>query len=191
MSTLDSSSLLLQLLHCFIIPSVPPPDMCSSLPTSTTNDDSLEWVGDTIVDRSVSIIGKWKAWQGTNVLPPPDETSTVSAARRLTQSTVPCMTTTMSFRMKIPKGIQHVVILAYILFLNSAISSSIPSQTTLQTVQTQDHAWDDPPAPDSCNNLMFFRLATLLQHWPNTRYPHGKFDSIVNKSCPPIFVSWS
>ncbi|KEP52960.1 putative transmembrane protein [Rhizoctonia solani 123E] len=42
--------------------------------------------------------------------------------------------------------------------------------------------WDAPPAGDSYDNQIFFRLATLLQHWPNTRYPSGA--SIVPGTIP-------
>ncbi|KAH7345616.1 hypothetical protein B0J17DRAFT_713173 [Rhizoctonia solani] len=35
-------------------------------------------------------------------------------------------------------------------------------------------SWDAPPAGDSYDNQIFFRLATLLQLWPNTRYPSGE-----------------
>ncbi|CAE6406913.1 unnamed protein product [Rhizoctonia solani] len=42
--------------------------------------------------------------------------------------------------------------------------------------------WDAPPADDSYDNQIFFRLATLLQHWPNTRYPSGA--SIVPGAIP-------
>ncbi|KAJ1302029.1 hypothetical protein OPQ81_000864 [Rhizoctonia solani] len=42
--------------------------------------------------------------------------------------------------------------------------------------------WDAPPADDSYDNQIFFRLATLLQHWPNTRYPSGA--SIVPGTIP-------
>ncbi|KAG8698078.1 hypothetical protein FRC08_006148 [Ceratobasidium sp. 394] len=34
--------------------------------------------------------------------------------------------------------------------------------------------WDAPPPDNRSDNLVFFRLATLLQHWPNTRYPSGQ-----------------
>ncbi|KAF8734506.1 hypothetical protein RHS02_06813, partial [Rhizoctonia solani] len=37
-----------------------------------------------------------------------------------------------------------------------------------------EQLWDSPPSDDSYDNQIFFRLATLLQHWPNTRYPSGK-----------------
>ncbi|KAF8752958.1 hypothetical protein RHS01_07259, partial [Rhizoctonia solani] len=32
-----------------------------------------------------------------------------------------------------------------------------------------EQLWDSPPSDDSYDNQIFFRLATLLQHWPNTR----------------------
>ncbi|CAE6411905.1 unnamed protein product [Rhizoctonia solani] len=43
-------------------------------------------------------------------------------------------------------------------------------------------SWDAPPADDNYDNQIFFRLATLLQHWPNTRYPSGA--SIVPGTIP-------
>ncbi|CAE6405771.1 unnamed protein product [Rhizoctonia solani] len=53
---------------------------------------------------------------------------------------------------------------------------AIISQTSGQ------RSWDAPPPDDSYNNQIFFRLATLLQHWPNTRYPSGS--SIVPGTVP-------
>ncbi|KAG8694407.1 hypothetical protein FRC08_008514 [Ceratobasidium sp. 394] len=41
---------------------------------------------------------------------------------------------------------------------------------------------DSSPSPDSTDNLIFFRLATLLQQWPNTRYPHSQ--SVVPGTIP-------
>ncbi|CAE7141515.1 unnamed protein product [Rhizoctonia solani] len=47
---------------------------------------------------------------------------------------------------------------------------------------TRQQSWDAPPTEDSYDNQIFFRLATLLQHWPNTRYPSGA--SIVPGTIP-------
>ncbi|CAE6456757.1 unnamed protein product [Rhizoctonia solani] len=47
---------------------------------------------------------------------------------------------------------------------------------------SEQRLWDAPPADDSYDNQIFFRLATLLQHWPNTRYPSGA--SIVPGTVP-------
>ncbi|QRV81965.1 hypothetical protein RhiJN_09980 [Ceratobasidium sp. AG-Ba] len=42
--------------------------------------------------------------------------------------------------------------------------------------------WGTPPSNDQSANLIFYRLATLLQHWPNTRYPSGQ--SVVPGTVP-------
>ncbi|KAG8715797.1 hypothetical protein FRC11_014792, partial [Ceratobasidium sp. 423] len=47
---------------------------------------------------------------------------------------------------------------------------------------SEQRPWDAPPTDDSYDNQIFFRLATLLQHWPNTRYPSGA--SIVPGTVP-------
>lgn len=71
------------------------------------------------------------------------------------------------------EAIKRITILIYFL-VNPGLTYSANTQVILQKAQAQDHAWDTAPSLDSSNNLIFFRLATLLQHWPNTRYPLGE-----------------
>lgn len=55
--------------------------------------------------------------------------------------------------------------------------SGAGSQAPLSTgarPQEDHRPWDAPPRSEDADNLMFFRLATLMQLWPNTRYPSGK-----------------
>ncbi|KAF8604154.1 hypothetical protein BDV93DRAFT_441154 [Ceratobasidium sp. AG-I] len=78
--------------------------------------------------------------------------------------------------------LQRLTTLVCIVLASSAFSVSPNSQVTLQKVQAQDRAWETPPSSDSSDNLIFFRLATLLQHWPNTRYPLGQ--SVVLGTIP-------
>ncbi|KAH7345594.1 hypothetical protein B0J17DRAFT_43963 [Rhizoctonia solani] len=66
------------------------------------------------------------------------------------------------------------------------VAQAIPSQLNGQRL------WDAPPADDSYDNQIFFRLATLLQHWPNTRYPSGA--SVVPGIIPvgtTLYHGWS
>ncbi|QRV81964.1 hypothetical protein RhiJN_09979 [Ceratobasidium sp. AG-Ba] len=53
---------------------------------------------------------------------------------------------------------------------------------TLTTPRNDYLPWDTPPSDNQTDNLIFFRLATLLQHWPNTRYPSGQ--SVVLGTVP-------
>ncbi|KAG9091764.1 hypothetical protein FRC07_011789, partial [Ceratobasidium sp. 392] len=62
----------------------------------------------------------------------------------------------------------------------SLIPPELSSQTPLvglergPSLQTGTIPWDAPPSNEQSSSLIFFRLATLLQHWPNTRYPNGQ-----------------
>jgi hypothetical protein len=56
---------------------------------------------------------------------------------------------------------------------NTPIQKPFASQAVVFQPSEQ-RPWDAPPPDDSYDNQIFFRLATLLQHWPNTRYPSGE-----------------
>ncbi|KDN36720.1 hypothetical protein RSAG8_10649, partial [Rhizoctonia solani AG-8 WAC10335] len=65
-------------------------------------------------------------------------------------------------------------------FVSGSVVHDVPIQKPFLAVtqpslsqSNEQRSWDAPPADDSYDNQIFFRLATLLQHWPNTRYPSG------------------
>ncbi|KAF8699832.1 hypothetical protein RHS03_06869, partial [Rhizoctonia solani] len=68
--------------------------------------------------------------------------------------------------------------------VSSSAVSGTPAQKPLRLSQgtISQPGWDSSPSEDSYDNHIFFRLATLLQHWPNTRYPSGS--SIIPGSIP-------
>ncbi|KAG9106036.1 hypothetical protein FRC07_009015 [Ceratobasidium sp. 392] len=75
----------------------------------------------------------------------------------------------------------NVAVVASLAVLRTAVvSSPIVVQAPLEV--TIHRSWDSPPASDSSDNLLFFRLASLLQHWPNSRYPHSL--SVVRGTIP-------
>ncbi|CAE7107766.1 unnamed protein product [Rhizoctonia solani] len=68
-------------------------------------------------------------------------------------------------------------------FASGSVIGDVSVQKPLVApLPTGQRSWDAPPAEDSYDNLIFFRLATLLQHWSNTRYPSGA--SIVPGTIP-------
>ncbi|QRW23328.1 hypothetical protein RhiXN_08364 [Rhizoctonia solani] len=68
--------------------------------------------------------------------------------------------------------------------VSSSAVSGTPAQKPLRLSQgtISQPGWDSSPSEDSYDNHIFFRLATLLRHWPNTRYPSGS--SIIPGSIP-------
>lgn len=63
---------------------------------------------------------------------------------------------------------------------------AIGADSPLQMVY--EPAWDTPPPDDGSDNLIFFRLATLLQLWPNTRYPSGGLICSIPSTLPTIYL---
>ncbi|CEL57140.1 putative protein YOR389W OS=Saccharomyces cerevisiae (strain ATCC 204508 / S288c) GN=YOR389W PE=2 SV=1 [Rhizoctonia solani AG-1 IB] len=64
----------------------------------------------------------------------------------------------------------------------SAQKSFVLSQAFDSRPSGGGRAWDSPTSDDNYDNQIFFRLATLLQHWSNTRYPSGS--SIIPGTVP-------
>lgn len=51
----------------------------------------------------------------------------------------------------------------------------IPFRSPLELAKFEHKEWDlnEIPDPDSTGHLIFDTAASLLQHWPNTRYRNG------------------
>ncbi|KAF8601531.1 hypothetical protein BDV93DRAFT_524703 [Ceratobasidium sp. AG-I] len=86
-----------------------------------------------------------------------------------------------------PRSLQLSLCFASLICLAAGLV--FPTKSTSQLVLALDldqpiseRHWHTPPANDSVDSLIFFRLATLLQHWPNTRYPSGQ--SVVPGTIP-------
>ncbi|KAG8698077.1 hypothetical protein FRC08_006147 [Ceratobasidium sp. 394] len=59
------------------------------------------------------------------------------------------------------------------LVVPDSIQKPLATPETGSSLPKRYHPWDAQPSDKQADNLIFFRLATLLQHWPNTRYPNG------------------